>query len=157
VIVELTDSPVSELPEEPPAPPPPIASSARPDSIRASSDRPASTRPAPKQPPAARRWLEKLDAGIANAPEAPVTRREGKSEGFRCVTGRMRAPQGRGFRPGRCPGEVRGTWKHLGELEARVRGSGRPGVGFGMETEASMMFGGAGDSAGEPIPPGSAR
>jgi TonB family protein len=42
--------------------------------------------------------------------------------------------------------------KHLGELEARVRGSGRPGVGFGKETEASMMFGGAGDTAGEPIP-----
>jgi TonB family protein len=42
--------------------------------------------------------------------------------------------------------------KHLEELEGRVRASGRPAVGFGKETEASMMFGGAGDTPGEPIP-----
>ena len=82
VFVELTDAPLSDLPEEPPAPPPPVASSSRPESFRASSDRPASTPPAPKQLPAARRWLDKLDAGMAKAPEAPVIRREGKAGGI---------------------------------------------------------------------------
>jgi len=153
VIVELTDAPVSELPEELPAPPPPIASAARPDSFRASSDRPASTRPAPKQPPAARRWLEKLDAGITNVPEAPVTRREGKAGGIPVRHWTNEGPAKAGdFAPAVAPEKSEALGKHLGELEARVRGSGSPGVGFGKETEASMMFGGAGDSAGEPIP-----
>ena len=153
VIVELTDAPVSELPEEEPAPPPQIASSARPDSFRASSDRPASTRPAPKQPPAARRWLDKLDAGIANVPEAPVTRREGKAGGIPVRHWTNEGPTKPGdFAPAVAPEKSAALGKHLGELEARVRGSDRPGVGFGKETEASMMFGGAGDNAGEPIP-----
>ena len=82
VIVELTDAPMSELPEELPTPAPPVASSARPDSFRASSDRPASTRSSPKEPLAARRWLDKLDAGMANVPEAPIARREGKAGGI---------------------------------------------------------------------------
>jgi TonB family protein len=39
------------------------------------------------------------------------------------------------------------------DLEARVRRSGRPGVGTGSETEASMMYGGQGDTTGgEGIP-----
>jgi len=144
---------VSELPEELPAPPPPIASSARPDSFRASSDRPVSTRPAPKQPPAARRWLDKLDAGIANVPEAPVTRREGKAGGIPVRHWTNEGPAKPGdFAPAVAPEKSAALGKHLGELEDRVRGSGRSGVGFGKETEASMMFGGAGDSAGEPIP-----
>ncbi len=153
VIVELTDAPVSELPEEPPAPPPPIASSARPESSRASSDRPASTRPAPKQPPAARRWLDKLDAGMANVPEAPVTHREGKAGGIPVRHWTNEGPAKPGdFAPAVGPEKSAALGKHMGELEARVRGSGRPGVGFGKETEASMMFGGVGDTAGEPIP-----
>jgi len=153
VIVELTDAPVSELPEELPAPPPPIVSTARPDSSPASSDRPASTRPAPKQPPAARRWLDKLDAGMANVPEAPVTRREGKTGGIPVRHWTNEGPARPGdFAPAVAPEKSAAFGQHLGELEARVRGSGRPGVGFGKETEASMMFGGAGDSAGEPIP-----
>ncbi|MBW6504428.1 TonB family protein [bacterium] len=153
VFVELTDSPISELPEEPPAPPPPVASSARPESVRASSDRAASARPAPKEPPAARRWLEKLDARMANVPEAPVTRREGKAGGIpvRHWTNEGTAKPG-DFAPAVSSERSAAFGKHLGELEARVRGSGRPGVGFGKETEASMMFGGAGDAAGEPIP-----
>jgi len=153
VMVELTDAPVSELPEEPPAPPPPLASSVRPESSRASSDRPASTRPAPKALPSARRWLDKLDAGMANVPEAPVTRREGKAGGIPVRHWDNEGPARPGdFAPAVAPENSGAFGKHLGELEARVRGSGRPGVGFGKETEASMMFGGAGDSAGEPIP-----
>lgn len=153
VIVELTDAPVSELPEEPPAPPPPAASSALPKASPISSDRPASTRPAPKAPPVARQWLEKLDAGMANVPEAPVTRREGKTGGIPVRHWTNDGPARRGdFAPAVAPEKSGAFGKHLGELEARVRGSGRPGVGFGKETEASMMFGGTGDSAGEPIP-----
>jgi len=153
VIVELTDAPVSDLPEEPPAPPPPIATSARPESTRASSDTPVSTHPAPKVPPAARRWLDKLDAGMANVPEAPIARREGKAGGIPVRHWTNEGPARPGdFAPAVAPENSTAFGKHLGELEARVRGSGRPGVGFGKETEASMMFGGAGDAAGEPIP-----
>jgi TonB family protein len=153
VIVELTDAPVSELPEEPPAPPPPVATSARPESIRASSDRSASTRPAPKVPPAARRWLDKLDAGMANVPEAPIARREGKAGGIPVRHWTNEGPARPGdFAPAVAPESSAALGKHLGELEARVRSSGRPGVGFGKENEASMMFGGVGDAAGEPIP-----
>jgi TonB family protein len=153
VFVELTDEPVSELPEEEPAPPAPAASSARPESFRASADRPAPTRPAPKEPPAARRWLDKLDAGMANMPEAPVTRREGKAGGIPVRHWTNEGPARPGdFAPAVGPEKSAALGKHLGELEDRVRGSGRPGVGFGKETEASMMFGGSGDTAGEPIP-----
>jgi len=152
VFVELTDAPVSELPEEEPAPPAPAASSPGPEAVRATSDRPA-TRSAPKEPPAARRWLDKLDAGMANVPEAPVTRREGRTGGIPVRHWTNEGPARPGdFAPAVAPEKSAALGKHLGELEARVRGSGRPGVGFGKETEASMMFGGAGDSAGEPIP-----
>lgn len=153
VIVELTDAPMSELPEEPPAPPPPVASSARPESFRVSSDRSASARPAPKEPPAARRWLDKLDAGMAKVPEAPIARREGRTGGIpvRQWSNEEIAKPG-DFAPAVAPEKSAALGKHLEELEGRVRGSGRPGVGFGKETEASMMFGGAGDTAGEPIP-----
>jgi TonB family protein len=153
VIVELTDSPISELPEEPPAPPPPLASAARPESFRASSDRPAATRPAPKEPPAARRWLDKLDAGMANVPEAPVTRREGKAGGIPVRHWTNEGPAKAGdFAPAVAPEHPEIFRKHLEDLEGRVRASGRPAVGIGKETEASMMFGGPGDTAGEPIP-----
>lgn len=153
VVVELTDLPMSELPEELPAPLPPVASSASPNSSRASSDRPASTRPAPKAPPAARQWLEKLDAGMANVTEAPVTRREGKAGGIPVRHWTNDGPARPGdFAPAVAPEKSAAFGKHLGELETRVRTSGRPAVGFGKETEASMMFGGPGDTAGEPIP-----
>ncbi|MBP2676723.1 MAG: putative abductin-like protein [Deltaproteobacteria bacterium] len=153
MFVELTDFPMSELPEEVPPPPTPIASSTRPESSRTSSDMPASTRPAPKDPPAARRWLDKLDAGMSKVPEAPVTRREGKAGGIPVRHWTNEGPAKAGdFAPAVSPEKSAALGKHMGELEARVRGSGRPGVGFGKETEASMMFGGAGDTGGEPIP-----
>gem|GEM_PF-1368126 len=153
VVVELTDFPMSELPEELPAPLPPVASSTRPDSFRASSDGPASTRPAPKAPPAARRWLDKLDARMANVTEAPVTRREGETGGIPVRHWTNDGPVRPGdFAPAVAPEHPGIFRKHVEDLEGRVRTSGRPAVGFGKETEASMMFGGAGDSAGEPIP-----
>ena len=153
VLVELTDAPLSELPEELPAPPLPVASSARPESSRTSSDRPASTPPASKQLPAARRWLDKLDAGTANVPEAPVTRREGRAGGIPVRRWTNDGPAKPGdFAPAVAPEHAGIFRKHLEDLEGRVRTSGRPAVGFGQETEASMMFGGAGDAPGEPIP-----
>ena len=152
VFVELTDAPLSELPEELPAPPPPVASSSRPESFRASSDRPASTSSASKQLPAARRWLDKLDAGTAKAPEAPVIRGEGKAGGIPVRRWTNDGPARPGdFAPAVAPEHPGIFRKHMEDLEGRVRASGRPAVGVGKETEASMMFVGAGDTAGEPI------
>jgi TonB family protein len=150
VIVELTDSPMSELQEDAPAPPPKAALAFRGGSSETSPRAPAPLRPAAKE---TRRWLDKLDAGMANVPEAPVTRREGKAGGIPVRHWSNEGPARPGdFAPAVAPEKSAALGKHLGELEARVRGSGRPGVGFGKETEASMMFGGAGDTAGEPIP-----
>jgi TonB family protein len=90
---------------------------------------------------------------MANVPEAPIARREGKAGGIPVRHWTNEGPARTGdFAPAVAPENSAAFGKHLGELEARVRGSGRPGVGFGKETEASMMFGGAGDTAGEPIP-----
>jgi len=120
-------------------------------SARLPTDRPRPVPPRSSPPPQGGGSINST-RGSQMCPRRLLPAGRGRRGGSRCVTGRMRPRQGRGFRPSRGPGEVRGTRKHLGELEARVRGSGRPGVGFGKETEASMMFGGAGDSAGEPIP-----
>lgn len=153
VFVELTDAPLSELPKELPAPPPPVASSTRTDSSPASSGRPASTSSAPRQLPAAKRWLDKLDAGAAKAPEAPVARGEGKAGGIPVRRWSNDGPARPGdFAPAVAPEHAGLFRKHLEDLEGRVRASGRPAVGLGKETEASMMFGGAGDAPGEPIP-----
>ena len=153
MFVELTDAPMSDLPEEPPAPPPPVASSPSPETFRAPTGKPAPTRTAPKVPPAARRWLDKLDAGMPNVPEAPVARREGKARGIPVRRWANDGPARPGdFAPAVSPEQSGNFRKHLEDLEGRVRASGRPSVGVGKETEASIMFGGAGDSAGEPIP-----
>jgi TonB family protein len=153
VFVELTDAPLSELPNELPAPPPPVASSSRPESFHASSNRAASTSSAPKQLPAAKRWLDKLDAGTAKALTAPVALGDGKAGGIPVRRWANDGPARPGdFAPAVAPEQAGVFRKHLEDLEGRVRGSGRPAVGFGKETEASMMFGGAGDAPGEPIP-----
>jgi TonB family protein len=150
VIVELTDSPMSELPEDAPAPPPKSAPAFRGGPAERSTRAPAAPRPEVK---AARRWLEKLDAGIPNVPDAPVVRKEGKPGGIPVRHWTNEGPARPGdFAPAVAPSNPAAAGKHLAELEARVRGSGRPGVGFGKETEASMMFGGTGDTGGEPIP-----
>jgi TonB family protein len=147
VFVELTSLPMSELPEESPAPPLPV-----PPAV-ASADSSVSARSPAKPPPAARRWLDKLDAGAAKLPEAPVARKEGKAGG---IPVRQWANEGHArphdFAPAVAPERAVAMGKHLEDLEARVRHSGRPSVGFGRETEASMMFGGTGDATGEPIP-----
>ena len=150
VFVELTNEPVSELPAEPPAPPVPAAPTG---SAAVSTRAPAPSRPVPKENPAAQRWLRKLDAGIPKVPEAPVARGEGETGGIpvRHWTGEGPARPG-DFAPAVAPERTAALGKHLEELESRVRRTGRPGVGFGNESEASLMFGGTGGTSGEPIP-----
>jgi len=153
VFVELTDAPMSELPEETPAPPPRITQAVQTESAAASSQAPVSPRPVAKEAPAARRWLDKLDTGIPKVPEAPVARKEGKAGGIPVRHWTNEGPARPGdFAPAVAPERTAALGKHLEELEGRVRRSGRPAVGFGKETEASMMFGGTGETAGEPIP-----
>jgi TonB family protein len=90
---------------------------------------------------------------MAKAPELPVARREGKAGGIPVRHWTNEGPAKPGdFAPAVAsdhPGIFR---KHLEDLEGRVRASGRPAVGVGKESEASMMFGGVGDAVGEPIP-----
>jgi TonB family protein len=150
VIVELTDSSISELPEDAPAPPPKAAPAFRAGPAEVSPRAPVPSRPVEKE---ARRWLEKLDAGISKVPEAPVMRKEGKAGGIPVRHWTNEGPARPGdFAPAVAPEHPGIFRKHLEDLEGRVRASGRPAVGIGKETEASMMFGGAGDTTGEPIP-----
>jgi TonB family protein len=151
VFVELIDAPMSELPEEPPAPLPQVASEVRTESAGAPAHVPLT--PPPKKTPTARRWLEKLDAGIPKVPEAPIERKEGKAGGIPVRHWTNEGPAKPGdFAPAVAPERTAALGKHVEELEARVRRGGRPMVGSGKESEASMMFGGTGGTAGEPIP-----
>jgi hypothetical protein len=153
VFVELTDAPTSVLPEQAPAPPPRVSSAVQTKSTAASSPEPVPSRPVPRADPAAQRWLAKLDAGLPKVPEAPVMREEGKTGGIPVRQWVNEGPARPGdFAPAVAPERSAAFGKQLEELETRVRRSGRPGVGFGKETEGSLMFGGTGGSTGEPIP-----
>ena len=151
VSVELTDAPMSSLPAVPPPPPAAPVLRAKPESDE-SAQPPA---PRKKEPESnAHRWLEKLDAGLARVPESPVARKTERTAGIPV----RRWENGSVPRPGEFPpsagrGKNLPSESPLEEWETRVRASGRPGVGMGIETEASMLFGGAGSPAGEPIPP----
>ncbi len=149
VTVELTEVPMSTLPEDPPAPP---VLRAKADSA-VSKDIPSPRKKGP-EPPSAQRWLEKLDAGLARVPDAPVARKTGKTGGIPVRHWENEAsPRTGDFPPAVAPEKSLLLAKHLDELENRVRKSGHPGVGVGNEAEASMMFGGTGSAAGESIPP----
>ncbi len=135
VPVELTDAPMSSLAADPPAPPSAPVLRAMPES-------------------AARRWLEKLDAGLARVPESPVARRTGRTVGIAVRRWENEAvPRPGDFPPSAGAGKNLPSDRRVEEWENRVRTSGRPGVGAGIETEASVLFGGAGSPAGELIPP----
>jgi len=153
VFVELTDAPMSVPPEQAPAPPPRASSVVESKSTAASSRESVPSRPDPRPDPAAQRWLAKLDAGLPKVPEVPVAREEGKAGGIPVRQWINEGPARPGdFAPTVAPERSAAFGKQLEELEARVRRSGRPGVGFGKETEGSLMFGGTGGSTGEPIP-----
>jgi hypothetical protein len=124
VTVELTDAPMSTLPEEKPAPPPspPVRKA-----VASPSRQRVPSPPVAAKPSRAEKWLKKLDAGLARVPdEAPVSRKMGKHGGI----------------------PVR-HW----ENEAAPRpGDFAPAV-VGEEVEISAMFGGSGTLGGDPIPP----
>jgi TonB family protein len=153
VFVELTDTPMPELAEDTPAAPSKISQDAPAAPAETPPRAAVRSRPAAKESPVARRWLEKLDAGIRNFPEAPVVRKEGRTGGIPVRTWTNEGPAKPGdFAPAVSPERNAALGKQLEELEARVRTSGQPTVGSGSETEASMMFGGTGTSANEQIP-----
>ena len=148
VFVELTDAPTSETPGKRAVQPLQVAPTVRAESSEDSPRAPASPRPAARENPAARRWLEKLDASVRNAPEANVAPREGQPGGIPVRSRTSDGPAKPGdFAPAGVPGGTAGLGKQMADLEARVRRSGRPGVGTGSETEASMMYGGQGETA----------
>jgi hypothetical protein len=149
VTVELTDAPMSTIPEELSAPP---VLRAKADSA-VSKDIPSPRKKGP-EPPSAQRWLEKLDAGLARVPDAPVARKTGKTGGIPVRHWENEAsPRAGDFPPAVTPEKNLLLGKQLEDLENRVRKSGHPGVGVGNEAEASMMFGGTESAAGESIPP----
>jgi len=149
VTVELTEAPLSTLPEEKPvAPPPP---SVPPKNSVASRPRPVPAKKT-KSPSASQRWLRKLDAGLPSIPDAPIAKGMGKPGGIPVRRWANDAsPRPGDFAPAVAP-ENSALLGQITRLEGKVRQSGIAGVGTGKEIEASVMFGGVGSSQGEPIP-----
>jgi outer membrane biosynthesis protein TonB len=151
VTVELTEVPMSTLPEEEPAPPPspPVRRT-----VVSPSRQQVSSPPVAAKPSRAEKWLKKLDAGLARLPdEAPVSRKMGKPGGIPVRHWETEAaPRPGDFPPAVAP-EDKSLLRQISELEGKVRTSGIPGVGMGGNVEISAMFGGSGSSGGEPIPP----
>jgi len=149
VFVELTDAPASEMPGKTAVQPLQVGPTVRAESSEGSPRTPASPSPVARENATARRWLEKLDASVRKAPEADVAHREGQAGGIPVQSRTSDGPAKPGdFAPAGVPGGTAALGKQMEDLEARVRRSGRPGVGTGSETEASMMYGGQGDTAG---------
>jgi TonB family protein len=149
VTVELTEPPLSTLPEEKPVAP-------APPSVPSKKSVAAKPRPVPakktKSPSAAQKWLRKLDAGLPSIPDAPIAKGMGKPGGIpvRRWTNDASPRQG-DFAPAVAP-ENSALLGQISKLEGKVRQSGIAGVGTGKEIDASVMFGGVGSSQGEPIP-----
>jgi hypothetical protein len=149
VTVELSETPLSTLPEEEPAPPPPALR----ESVASVSRRSAPLPPAPARPSRAEQWLKKLDAGLAKTSEAPVARKTGKPGGIPVRRWETEGnPRPGDFAPAVAP-ENKALLRQISDLEGKIRASGVPGVGVGGEAEVSAMFGGTGDPGGDPIPP----
>jgi len=149
VVVELTDAPLSKLPEEKPAPAPPVTV---PSENRIAVKSPPVPARKPKPPSTAQKWLRKLDAGLPSVPEAPVRKGLGRSGGIPVRQWENEAsPRPGDFAPAVAP-ENSALLRQISKLEGKVRHSGLGGVGTGTEVEASVMFGGVGSSRGEEIP-----
>lgn len=152
VNVELTDAPMSTLPADPPVPPTAAVLRMRVDSA-VSKDTPGPKKRMPASS-SAERWLEKLDSGLTGLSDSPVAPSARSTEGIpvrRWENGM--SPRTGDFPPAASPVKTLHLGKRLAELEHRVRASGSPGVGTGNESEASVMFGGKGSTAGDPTPP----
>jgi outer membrane biosynthesis protein TonB len=147
VIVELTEAPLSALPEE--KPPPPL----RPAPKETVSAKPVPVPVRKTAPPSeAEKWLRKLDAALPKVQEAPVARGLGKPGGIPVRQWENEAaPRPGDFAPAVAP-ENSALLRQIANLEGKVRSVGVAGVGTGKEIDASVMFGGVGSSRGEPIP-----
>jgi len=149
VVVELTEIPLSKLPEEKPAPAPPVTVPSK-DRIAVKS--PPVPVKKPKPPSKAQKWLRKLDAGLPSVPDAPVKKGLGRPGGIPVRQWENEAsPRPGDFAPAVAP-ENSALIRQISKLEGKVRHSGLGGVGTGTEVEASVMFGGVGSSRGEQIP-----
>ena len=149
VIVELSDSPMSTLPEEAPPPPSPAIR----ETAASPSRQPAPLPPVTARPSRAEQWLKKLDAGLVKVPEAPVSRKTGKAGGIPVRHWETGAnPRPGDFAPAVAP-ENKALLRQISDLEGKIRADGVPGVGVGGEIEVSAMFGGTGTAGGDPIPP----
>jgi len=149
VIVELMDAPMSTLPEEETPPLSPVIR----ETVASPSRQPAPLPPAAAIPSRAEQWLKKLDAGLVNVSEAPVSRKTGKPGGIPVRHWETGAnPRQGDFAPAVAP-ENKALLGQISELERKIRASGVPGVGVGEEVEVSAMFGGTGTAGGDPIPP----
>ncbi len=148
VEVELTEPPLSTLPEEkapPPAPPVPAQKT-----VPAKKTVPVPAKKAKR--PSAQKWLRKLDAALPVVPDAPVRRGLGKTGGLpvrRWVNDA--APRPGDFAPAVAP-ENAALRRQIANLEGKLRRSGTPAIGTGKEIDASVLFGGVGSSSGAPIP-----
>ncbi len=150
VMVELSEEPMSTLVEEAPAP---AVADARAETVVPSPAAPAPRDRAPR-PPSANRWMKKLDAALAAVPDAPVKTETGKAGGLPVRHWENEArPRPGDFAPAVAREDGAVLRRRMNELESKVRQAGRGGIRIGSEDEASMMFGGDGSSAGEPIPP----
>jgi hypothetical protein len=149
VTVELSEPPMSTLPEEEPPPPSPVI---RESVASAGRQSPPILAPAAR-PSRAEQWLKKLDTGLVKVSEAPVSRKTGKPGGIPVRHWETGAdPKPGDFAPAVAP-ENKALLRQISDLEGKIRASGVPGVGVGGEAEVSAMFGGIGDAGGDPIPP----
>lgn len=148
VTVELTEAPLSELPEEPPARPEPAKAA---DSAPVAKPATPPVRPSP--PAEGQKWLARLDRSLARIPDAPVTRGSGRTGGIPVRQfERSEAPRPGDFAPAVGPEHRADLRKELEERLARLMASRSPSVAGSEESVAVAMFGGIGDSAGEAVP-----
>ena len=111
VIVELTDAPISELPEEAPAPPPKAAPAFRAGSAGASlRARRSPPGPSRRRPPPPGGGSKNSTRASRRFPRPPSCERKERPAAFPCGTGPTRGPQGRGISPPPSHPEDRGTW-----------------------------------------------
>lgn len=149
VTVELTEAPLSTLPEEKPAPPP--APSVPPKKSVVARPLPVPAKK-PQSSSTAQKWLRKLDKGLPSIPDAPIAKGMGKPGGIPVRRwANDVSPRPGDFAPAVAP-ENSALLGQISRLEGKVRQSGIAGVGTGKEIDASVMFGGVGSSQGEPIP-----
>ncbi len=146
VTVELTELPVSELPEVVEPPPQPVTAT-EPPAEKAPNALPKRVAP---PPPDTTRWLRRLETRLASVSQAPVSRSTGK-EGIAVRRWRNEGiPKPGDFAPAVAPESRLAIGKLLADTGDRLRAN-RPTVGTGEVLEGSIFHEGAG-SEGDPVP-----